>query len=234
MGQSPDLRRDTSGLVQVLEGPAAPLPRALAAPFAVAGFWDGTLDETQQLQGNASPGDQLFVLRAALDIAEGCGVEERFEAADVLAASALLPRVCGTAVNWGEAQTASAAASALVSLMKRAGAAMQAAGSAQGQAGIERAADKAAVAARCFPAAVPSIMEGCLGKLADSLAAASASAAAAAAAGRDAGRLLSQQQSRASAALLAVLLARSLVMLADAQEAAAGAAGSTSAQLFAR
>jgi hypothetical protein len=42
------------------------------------------------------------------------------------------------------------------------------------------------------------------------------------------------QQSRASAALLAVLLARSLVVLADALEAAAAAAGMTPAQLFAR
>uniref|UniRef100_A0A383WBX8 phytol kinase n=1 Tax=Tetradesmus obliquus TaxID=3088 RepID=A0A383WBX8_TETOB len=108
---------------------------------------------------------------------------------------------------------------------------MQAAGQAQGQAGVRRAADKAETAASCFPAAVPSIMQSCLGTLAGSLAAA---AAATAAAGGDGGSMFSQQQHRASAALLAVLLGRSLVTMADAQEAAAAGAGSTTAQLFAR
>jgi hypothetical protein len=48
------------------------------------------------------------------------------------------------------------------------------------------------------------------------------------------GSWASVQQCRASAALLVVLLARSLVVLADAMEAAAAAAGMTPAQLLAR
>jgi pyrroline-5-carboxylate reductase len=42
------------------------------------------------------------------------------------------------------------------------------------------------------------------------------------------------EQQQASAALLAVLLAKSLVVLTDAMDAAAAAAGMTPAQLYAR
>jgi hypothetical protein len=45
---------------------------------------------------------------------------------------------------------------------------------------------------------------------------------------------LAGEQQRASAALLAVLLARSLVVLTDAMDAAAAAAGMSPAQLYAR
>jgi hypothetical protein len=174
---------------------------------------------------------------AALDIAgcaaliDSCVRSQHFNAVDVPAACELLAHLCSLATDWGDLATAAAVASALLSLMKRAAGCIQAAGQAQGQAG-QPAAGKVEAAARCFPAAVPTIMQSCMAKLADSLA---ATAAACASSGGDGGGSTAKQhQVRAGAALLAVLLARSLVMLADAQEAAAVAAGSSTAQLFAR
>jgi hypothetical protein len=84
-------------------------------------------------------------------------------------------------------------------------------------------------------------MGHCLGRAAAGLAAAaqqladrlkSPPAASAPAQGADTESKL--QQGRVDAALLAVLLARSLVEWEDAQQAAAAAAGTTPAQLFAR
>ncbi|WIA16554.1 hypothetical protein OEZ85_013226 [Tetradesmus obliquus] len=62
-----DLQGSEASLLQMLAGPAAPLPRALAAPFSVDGFWDDTEEARAQLGAGSSPGEQLFALKAALD-----------------------------------------------------------------------------------------------------------------------------------------------------------------------
>jgi hypothetical protein len=56
-----------SCLTQLLSGPDAPLPRALAVPLHVEGFWDAAV----QQDVSSSPGEQLYALKAALEAATG-------------------------------------------------------------------------------------------------------------------------------------------------------------------
>jgi hypothetical protein len=143
--------------------------------------------------------------------------------------------------------TVATVASALASLVKRAAACLKAAGAAQAAAGAPPAANTPELASYCFPAIVP-ILHNLTAdivdvKLPDDGPESSASTAAAAAAAGGALHPSSNssssstdelQQCRARLMLLAVLVARSLVVLADAMEAAAAAAGMTAPQLFAR
>jgi hypothetical protein len=57
-----------SCLTQLLSGPDAMLPRALAVPLHVEGFWEGAV----QQDVSSSPGEQLYALQAVLE-ATGAG-----------------------------------------------------------------------------------------------------------------------------------------------------------------
>jgi hypothetical protein len=59
----------TSCLMQLLSGPDAPLPRALAVPLSVEGFWNAAV----QHEVSSRVGEQLYVLKAALEAATGGG-----------------------------------------------------------------------------------------------------------------------------------------------------------------
>jgi hypothetical protein len=139
--------------------------------------------------------------------------------------------VCtGAGPQATEPHNAAAVAAAVASLVKRAVAYIKAAGSAHAQASAYTATQggaSAGLAAHCFAGAVPVIIASlathCVPATVDNVLQT---------AGR--GSRAAEEQQRASAALLAVLLARSLVALTDAMDAAAEAAGMPPAQLYAR
>jgi hypothetical protein len=151
-----------------------------------------------------------------------CGVRsEHFLAVDVLAAAVLLDNVCSIA-GLGPKLTDGAVADAFASLLKRAVACIKAAGTSHAHASTYTAGGTAGLAAHCFAAAVP-LLVACVLSIADTVLQRVRSDSA-----------VAGQQQQASAALLTVLLARSLVALTDATDAAAEAAGMTPAQLYAR
>jgi hypothetical protein len=128
-----------------------------------------------------------------------------------------------------------ALAPALGSVVKRAAMFVRAAGVAQA---LPRPAGTPELAAHCFAAAVPALAD-CLLETAGAELSSSVQdlqqqpteVHAGSSSGSSTGSI---QQSMQSIALLTVLLARSLVVLSNAQEAAAAAADTTPAQLFAR
>jgi hypothetical protein len=61
------LPEDVLGIQQLLNGPDAPLLRALAAPLTVAEVWHAEDDQLRDSVGD--PGEQLFALRACLEAA---------------------------------------------------------------------------------------------------------------------------------------------------------------------
>jgi hypothetical protein len=191
------------------------------------------------------------VLLAAVSYAgliELCVRHAGLKAADVVAAADMLPGICSTPADWlallSTPAAAAAAATALASVVKRAAGFIKAAGAVADEPVLT--ADSLQLAACCFPAVAPAILTT-LGNLAGMCCAALAwdmqqqqqqQQHVAAASGVEGGNSSSSSsrcsQSWASAVLLAVLLARSAVVLADAMDAAAAAAGITPAQLLAR
>jgi hypothetical protein len=148
-------------------------------------------------------------------------------------------RVDATAL-LGDPAAVSALVSALASLVKRVGVLTKAAGHAHAQP-LAATNSPQLTAAACVPAAVPPLISWALrpiavgvskvvAQLQQSTQQAVNTSSSSSSGSSSAGGLQLQRQCRASA----VLLARPLVVLTDAMEAAAAAAGTTSQQLFAR
>jgi hypothetical protein len=196
--------------------------------------------------------------RSAALLIAACA-HQQFQPVDILVAAGVLSQASSvlleSPVKWQAVLHSTAAMrahmSAITSVIKRAAVAMKTAGRLQQQPAMhgDTAAEASAAlrladsAAQNFPAVVPELSNTLLLSaakgvyaVADQLQHEFAMLAAGdtdAAASIHSVSCAALQQSRASAALL-VLLARSLVVLADAMEAAAAAAGMTPAQLFAR
>jgi hypothetical protein len=172
-----------------------------------------------------------------------------FEAVDVIAASRLLMMVTGAAVASADsavlagsavgAAAIKALASALASLCKRTAAFTTAAGAAHAQGAPMPQRQSVQLAAHCAPAVAPFMTNTCFGDIAAKLLEACTvrwqhSSSSISSNSRGSSSAAEQQQVKASVALMAVLLARALVQLDDAHHAAAVAAGTTPAQLYAR
>jgi hypothetical protein len=194
-----------------------------------------------------------------LALIDCCVRHPSFEAADMLVATDMLlvQAYCEPflAAALTDPAAATELASALVSLLKRAAVFIKAAGALPARSTLPQleAVDMAApinhaeaVAARLFeraavffPAAAPAlaVLAGQFAHSVQQLVMSGSSSEGQQADGCSPEQTdgdSSSSQSRASAALLAVLLARSAVLLADAMDAAAAAAGITPAQLSAR
>jgi hypothetical protein len=167
---------------------------------------------------------------AAAAFIDCCVRSLHYKAENVMAAASYLTVVC--CMIWPLRGLTSAAASALASVVKKAAACVTASGNAQRAAPMPakpqdllQADEVAETAAQCFAAAVPRLIERCFTVVCRVALGAAASSSS---------DVQQQQQQQASIALLAVLLARTLVVLTDAMDAAAEAAGMTPAQLYAR
>jgi hypothetical protein len=175
---------------------------------------------------------------ACAALIESCVRSEQLLAVDVLAASDLLAHVCSIAgPHLTDPMVAEAVAGATASLVRGAAAGVKASGTEHAQASAHTAARGAgsegmvAAAHHCFAGAVPDLIASLSVQPLKQCARATADAVLQTAS-RESSVVGEQQQ--ASAALLAVLLARSLVVLTDAMDAAAESAGMTPAQLYAR
>jgi hypothetical protein len=188
---------------------------------------------------------------AYANLVDCCIRQQHYAATEVIVAAEVLGHAFSTAAgasddpdqdnvlaNPAAVEALAQMASALVSVVKKAVVCIKAAGSMQNQ--PRPSAGSYELGEYCFAAAAPAFTSILLQP-----AAAFVSRLAKGDIAGDAGNATSsssapstqrqqQQQHMPSLALLAVLLARSLVVLADALEAAAEAAGSTAPQLFAR
>jgi hypothetical protein len=180
------------------------------------------------------------------NLVDCCVRSQHFAAADVLVAADMLVVAIAAACDdtrpdcvaiLANPSAVEALVSALASLMKRAANCIRLAGSSQSQpppqAGTEEhAAYWFAAAAHHISGSMLEPPSHFLHKLAKAIATGDASSSADSS--RAVSSLQSRQQHTPSLMLLAVLLARSLVVLADAMQEGAAVAGSTPAQLFAR